>query len=847
MKKFLTMLLLLGAVFTLKAETILLDMPEEFFIERRDYKELKLPPVPRNRQIVIEFRHRTDYPKPAGWCPCWQIEVNGKMLSSMATRTKVRLLNKPLTMYHKHHGNYKVDNGADMWYSLYLPDHHAADDLFKPATKEATRVVLDISDAVWHDKENIIRLRFGRVPPSYYTKNNITTHRPALVVKDLKIIAKDEPSPLAPPVAEKQLYVKMKPLAYTAYALTGNTGVLQVNFKGISVPVRSRFTIPSGKWVEMKGDTLKTPYYSVKRKVVLQSHRIDIFDTFTSHAKELTGLQMRYEIANGKFDPVWVAGDSAPSSITLQGGRNPTVFGGLTDKNLGIGLIAQDDVLRVQNVARCQDGFFGIGSETFALSPGESRTVEWSIYPTASADYFDFINLVRKDWQVNFPITGGMTFGMNTMATATKESAVSSQKHAALTMRSTGAHFWNHLGKEYKNYIGTLNGIGYNAPLVRVTVNGKVTTVNPEPMHKFDAMCFARCKELTPDIKRFFYFHNQISFQADDEKYDAFRVIAPNGRKVYYGSPVAKVFLPTHENQLGKDVMATLDWVVANFDIDGIYLDEATYCSYKIHYGNTMWDGCSVELDKNFNVKRKISFVPLVKLQFTLNFFDRVINHHKKLFIANFSPETRSEMRFKIPRFEETSSSRWVALSHLFTPIQLGDILTFKNTPVDMAKDQRIALQRGALYYHYNGTTGCPSLTSKMYPFTPIELHSGYLIGEERILTIHSGEFGWYGSGKLAALHVFNEVGQEVKNFPAEVISTPEGVMTRLMLKKDHSAALVKIPVTAKMDKGVTLKNIAYENGIFSCNASGKGNVTFTVNGKNYPVIVNGAMKITLK
>ena len=129
MKKFLTMLLLLGAVFALKAETILLDMPEEFFIERRDYKELKLPPVPRNRQIVIEFRHRTDYPKPAGWCPCWQIEVNGKMLSSMATRTKVRLLNKPLTMYHKHHGNYKVDNGADMWYSLYLPDHHAADDL----------------------------------------------------------------------------------------------------------------------------------------------------------------------------------------------------------------------------------------------------------------------------------------------------------------------------------------------------------------------------------------------------------------------------------------------------------------------------------------------------------------------------------------------------------------------------------------------------------------------------------------------------------------------------------------------------------------------------------------------
>ena len=49
MKKFLNILLLFGAVFTLKAETILLNMPEEFFIERRDYKELKFPAVPAGK------------------------------------------------------------------------------------------------------------------------------------------------------------------------------------------------------------------------------------------------------------------------------------------------------------------------------------------------------------------------------------------------------------------------------------------------------------------------------------------------------------------------------------------------------------------------------------------------------------------------------------------------------------------------------------------------------------------------------------------------------------------------------------------------------------------------------
>ncbi|MBR7131088.1 MAG: hypothetical protein IKC82_03745 [Lentisphaeria bacterium] len=826
-------------------EKLLLDGGREFFIERRDYKEFRFPAAPAGKQVVVEFRHRTDYPRPAGWCPCWQIEVNGKMLSSMATRTIPRLLNKPLKMYHKHHGWFKVDNGADMWYSLYLPDHHAADNLFKPATVEATRVVLDISDAVYTDKENVMRLRFGRVPPSYYTKDNITTHRPALVVRDLKVIAKKDASILTPKAEDKAVFIKMKKLPLPEFKCQNKGDALNISFNGKELPVRSRFTIPEGKFAAMNGNFLDTGYYTVKRRVEVKENRVDIFDTFTSKSKELIGLMVRYESAVGKFDPIWVAGDDAPSSITFAGGRNPSVFGKLNDST-GLGIIAVDDVLRVQNISRCENGFFGIGSDNLALSPGESRTLEWSIYPVRSGDYFDFINTVRKDWQVNFPITGGFTFGMNTFNTIDAKSAQISKINSALTMRSTGAHFWYHLGGKYANYIGTLNGIGYDSDRVRVRANGKVIDIDPEPMRKFDERCFARCKELTPDVKRFFYFHNQISQQSDDEKYADFRVIAANGKKVFYGSPTAKVFLPTHTNQLGKDVMKTLDYIINRFDIDGIYLDEANYCSHRIHYGDKMWDGCSVELDKNFKVKRKITFVTLAKLQFTLNFFDRIISHHKKLFIANFSPDTRSELRFKIPRFEETSSSRWIALSHLYTPIQLGDMLTFKNTPLDMAKDQRIALSRGALYYHYNGTTGCPSLTSKMYPFTPVELHSGYLIGEERILTIHSGEFGWFGTGKLAQLHVFDHLGREVKDYPAEVIKTPEGVMTRLDLKKDHSAALVKVPVSAEITGKAVLKNISYQNGSFRCQASGKGKVVFDFNGRKHAFPVDGNREISI-
>ena len=182
----------------------------------------------------------------------------------------------------------------------------------------------------------------------------------------------------------------------------------------------------------------------------------------------------------------------------------------------------------------------------------------------------------------------------------------------------------------------------------------------------------------------------------------------------------------------------------------------------------------------------------MLKLDFTLKLFDKIMNERSKLLVGNFSPETRSERRFRFPRFEETYSSRWIALSHLYTPIQLGDMLTYANTPKDMAADQRTALMRGALYYHYVGNTGCPSLTSKMYPFTPVELHKGWLVGKERILTAISGEFGWNGETPDVDVFVFDELGREVKGYPFLVRETLRGRVFTLELKKDYCAAIVK-------------------------------------------------------
>lgn len=365
-------------------------------------------------------------------------------------------------------------------------------------------------------------------------------------------------------------------------------------------------------------------------------------------------------------------------------------------------------------------------------------------------------------------------------------------------MQTLPAHFWVHMrDKQFKKYKDNIWGMGKNAPKVRVRLSATESTeVDPTPMNDFEKLCISKCREFTPDTKVFTYIHNQISVDARDEKYEDVRMVDALGRKMWYGKMktggTSKIFVPRLDNEYGKDFMKLVDWYCDSFDLDGLYLDEVNHCNSRIYYGDKMWDGASVELDDRNNLKRKISYVCLLKLDFTLKLFDKIMNERGKLLVGNFSPETRSERRFRFPRFEETYSSRWIALSHLYTPIQLGDMLTYANTPKDMAADQRTALMRGALYYHYVGNTGCPSLTSKMYPFTPVELHKGWLVGKERILTAISGEFGWCGESPDVDVFVFDELGREVKGYPFSVRETLRGRVFTLELKKDYCAAIVK-------------------------------------------------------
>jgi hypothetical protein len=161
--------------------------------------------------------------------------------------------------------------------------------------------------------------------------------------------------------------------------------------------------------------------------------------------------------------------------------------------------------------------------------------------------------------------------------------------------------------------------------------------------------------------------------------------------------------------------------------------------------------------------------------------------------VGNGQPHTRTMASLRFPRFVETGSPSNCAQAQLHSPIALGDHLT-ERSEVDAYRNMLSALDYGCLYHWYDDLTVVPTystLTEHMYPFTPMELHEGYVIGRERIITRKSGLFGW-GDSSGHEMHVYDDSGREVPGYPAPQATRNGANITELRLAEDWSAVIVR-------------------------------------------------------
>lgn len=823
------------------AKEIFINEAAEQGLFNRRSKSWEIPPLSGKGRVVFAFECRLKFDRLGGWNPCWQLMVNGKKAAPMATRSISRVLNKPLQLQHIDFGPHNLIRGG-RFFALFSPDFESAKSRFKPKCEEAYRFVIDITDLLFKDGKNNITLRFGSELDDFYISQK-QGFPPEFRFRNLQIRQDDTASEIPVSAKREDNLFRFRDIKPAEYQLRNSDGALEIAWNDHTHFITSKFSVPGGKWAKLEGHFLKTPVYEVSRKIIKRTGRIDIFDTFKNTSDELIGIRLRYDMPEKEFPQIYLGGDPDPWKKSSTGGENPTVFFSAPDKDYALGIIAQDDVFQVQNYKYVQKNRAGFGSDHFALSPGETRTVEWSIYLMDSSNYFDFVNAVRKDWNSNFRIDGGFHLSLAiTLNTWNRESFRKFHTNAGLMTgyNSFGPPVWRSMGGKWRNLQTVLQGPGmFDEKLRAIDASGKRVIAGTAEYRDFVKKTLRAAKFYAPELKRLMYVHNQWSVAVDEEeaKYADCKLTDKNGKQLSLS--LYRFYVPTENNYFGKKNFDYLVKLFENFDLDGIYHDEFSHTASRITY--SMWDGVSVELDDQHRVKCKIGYVPLLKLGLSLKVMDYVINQKGKAFVANGSPSCRSARKFKFPRFEETYSQDAIYNSHLYTPIQLGDQCVFATTPEDNAADIRNAIRNGALYYHYNNQAACPTITANMYPFTPVAIYAGTLIGEERILSIQSGEFFRPGDDSLAVLHLFNERGAAVQDENGKFFSDGKNMVFSIKLKKDHCFSLEKIPVRAVMSPGVELRNVSWQNGVLKADISGNGKALFTfADGVSKEISVNG-------
>jgi len=506
-----------------------------------------------------------------------------------------------------------------------------------------------------------------------------------------------------------------------------------------SLAVHSYFSKPDGEWNVLTTDDSKSNWvksidqtgltviagnnrFSLTRKITLLYNRLDIEDSYFNSTDSLLGLIIHHKaiIDTSKVDRLWLAGVERKKHF---GGTtrsdNPTTF--FTTRNIGIGILPVDDVLRTHIVNYAKNNRFGIEDRGFALPAGYRRTTRWSIYLVPDKDYYSFINAVRRDWNVNFTIQGGFVF----MNTSSCEKAI----------------------------------------------------------------------QETPAEQTLVYFHAFISTGKEAaSEYDKNRMVSETGELQSYPYRYdMPLFVPTENNQYGAALENYFDIAFDSIDADGIYWDEMAYSKTPYTYNPQQWDSCSVLMDLyKHKIVKKRSHLSLLVQKFKIEKIKYILNRGKAL-VGNTHPATQSMMQFHFPRFVETAKLSYLSRAHLFSPIGLGDRLQ-PRTEQDIIEQIRQHLLHGCLYYYYRYDIPLshPNLTRYMYPFTPIELHEGVLIGEERILAAKSGIFGW-GDESEAEVHVFNSEGREVEASTFfQIFETEEGNVVRLELPPNGLAAIIR-------------------------------------------------------
>lgn len=765
------MLLILLAA-PLLAETIPLAEPG-YVLPYGGEAEFVFTPAGEYRSVRLVYTVRMDSPKPAGSTYVMGLALNGEPITAAVTRSAVRLLNKPIEFVMPDGLRIPWAQGAN-WRAVYAPDFtplgYQGEIGGQMTEVSAYRFVIDVTDLVRPGAENTLRITHrGQAMNlrSYFPDDNPTLD---LVFDELAIELSDEPPLVAERAAGEEfsadrLMIQPPATAEVAQiASVADGGGLTVRLPGMTIEVVSRFSYEGGGFnvlpaagrpegqegwrVDLTGggDEIgaigHAADYDVERTVRFQGDHLLVEDRLHNLTDRDIGLAWAHELRAPltQIHDAYLCGNPDPAVVELRGYENSTVF--LAGEQAGCGLLALDDVARVQGVFSWNAaGGAGVRSDVFCLPAGGEYTLRWAVYPVLRPDYYDFINLCRRDLDVNFTVPGGFQFGLPSLATMDADHIRALVAERGLAFLSTGT--WANSGGDPPYYHG--------AQMLEAT-----------HLQERFRQAAANLRAAAPQIKSLIYIHSYINLHEDTPaRFPDALITNPDGTPYINPGYTRSIGMPFYYcyPAIGNSYFAAMKQVIDmcldqdRIGADGIYWDEMEMISPQRTYDR--WDGHSAELDDEHRIARKFGDPQLLSLEAKVALIDYIFAQGGAL-IGNSCPRTATLTAYRFPRFVETAAIWYPARAHLYTPIALGDHLTVKSFE-DLLRDIRNKLMWGGLYYYYSAPAHPhPTITQHMFPFTPVELHRGWLLGEERLITCVPGTFTlgdedpvtvyWYGA-----------------------------------------------------------------------------------------------------
>lgn len=747
-------------------------------IPRGQTQAFEFGTVPQqNTTVLLEVTSRLDSKVLSGSSFFLRLVLNGHEVKAAKSRSANRLKNRafvspvapnlPSTWFGSPAG----------WRVLYAPD-------FEGGRKQTFyegdpyTLVLDITDLTNPAAEN--RLEITNSAPAgaaTYGQSNAD-----LVIDKLTIKTLPQPSPMMSAAENIKPFINRGqraggPAKYTGRLLPGGGFSLTMGnrewkfasafsypnagFNRLDAAQTVNLTGQPGWSVQSKGDanggqvTAQGKEYSIARSVKFTPRKIEVSDAITNKTNAPLGLIVRHEtdLSGLENPPVRLAGSTDPALSEYHSPGNPSVH--ITAPDHTLAMLCEDDVFRNQVRLYVREGAAnaapaaGLRTDMLRLAPGETYTLQWSVYPVASQDYFDFINLVRQDWGSNFTVEGAWWWGFDPNAVL------------AMPLEELRAKL-NRQGIRY----ATIGGgwVDRTKDPKRIGFGTGVMDSYWDDYRRRVREAGEKLRQAVPGLKVMAYYDSQRdTSEGGHERFKDSWLTNMQGQQLstewsgLYSLTYSTV--ATLDNSYGKAMLETARRYMDEMKLDGIYWDEMENVGYNaplLTYN--IPDGHSAIIDpQTYTIQREVGNTALLGEGHRLAVID-IVQKRGGVLLGNGPAGTKDLLRTGVQRMVESQhNDYWTYEGHLGTP--LGYISGYTKW-----ENYRRVLSMAALPVAI-GITQDHDISRHLFPFTPIELHYGYMLGKERIITLHDGNFGWDGKFRYR-LWVYDGAGKTVNANP---------------------------------------------------------------------------------